>query len=336
MAFNWKNLFSGALTGAGAGSFAGPAGMIGGALIGGLGGAVPKIGNVVNPIMKVGQTASMFSSPLQSKMGATSSYANPFSGFPGGGSVPGFSNAISSVSQPASTLNKSGGGLNFLKGLFGEKPNKALLAGLGLAGASQLIRSPKVPNNPQSVIDYQNMVNSGGSALNQQAQGALSTELSRPFEQVSQEEQDAVLRELERNQKNEEDQIRDLYRNLRPGTDPSTDSAFRRDIGEMNDRYAKTKADTLAQLRRQVSNDFQANRIRQVLAAQGIDAQNMQQRLQAANFDVDRMIDQLNISYQDRKTLRDFLLGTGGQIAVGQLTPPALSLFGNQNTVGVK
>jgi hypothetical protein len=313
----------GAVSGKGAlkrGAIGGLAGFGGGQLAQGMG--LPSFsGSGNNPFSKIGgaignlfggsnayaQTASPVASSLNYSAGAFPSSASP-QGF---GLSPQFS-------QASSVLNKSGGGgLNKLKDMFSGKGN--LLTGLGIAGASQLFGSPDVPELPDSVRQYQEMIRNGGSAINQQAQGALSSELSRPFEQVSQEEQDAVLREIERNQKQEEDQIRDLYRNLRPGTDPSTDSAFRRDLGEMNDRYAKTKADTVAQLRRQVSNDFQANRIRQILAAQGIDQQQMTNLLTANQYDVNRTLQQLDIDDRDKQFLREYLFKFGGNVVANEL-----------------
>jgi hypothetical protein len=307
------------------------------AAVGGLGGfgagslaqsfGVPSFsGSGSNPLSGIGGALGKFfggsnamASTAPSTLSQASSYGNPFSSFMGSasggssmvGAVPGFS-------QASSALNPSGGGgLNKLKDMFKGKGN--LLTGLGIAGASQLFGSPDVPELPDSVRQYQEMVRNGGSALNQQAQGALSSELSRPFEQVSQEEEQAALRQLEKSQKDEEDQIRDLYRNLRPGTDPSTDSAFRRDLGELGDRYAKTKADTVAQLRRQVSNDFQANRIRQILAAQGVDQQQMQNLLAANQYDVDRTLAQLSIDDRDKKFLREYLFGFGGNLVANSL-----------------
>lgn len=312
----------GAVSGKGAlkrGAIGGLAGFGGGQLAQGMG--LPSFsGSGNNPFSKIGgaignlfgsNVYAQTASPMASASNAGQLASNAFSGITSSG--PGVNVGFGrSIVNPGSSS-----GLNKLKDMFKGKGN--LLTGLGIAGASQLFGSPDVPELPDSVRQYQEMIRNGGSAINQQAQGALSAELSRPFEQVSQEEQDAVLREIERNQKQEEDQIRDLYRNLRPGTDPSTDSAFRRDLGEMNDRYAKTKADTVAQLRRQVSNDFQANRIRQILAAQGIDQQQMTNLLTANQYDVNRTLQQLDIDDRDKQFLREYLFKFGGNVVANEM-----------------
>jgi len=89
----------------------------------------------------------------------------------------------------------------------------------------------------------------------------------------------------------------------------------------MNDRYAKTKTDTITQLRRQVSNDFQANRIRQILAAQGIDQSQMQNLLNANQYDVDRTLAQLAIDDRDKQFLRENLFNYGANLTYNQLDP---------------
>lgn len=282
-ALNKGNFFSGAAQGA-------AGGYLGGKLGGGATAKAPKGGG-----------------------GSFSSYLNPMAGFVN----PSAYMAGASGSSIPSSINPTGGSV--LKKFLGN--NKNLLTGLGIAGAGQLIGSPKVPELPQSVIDFQNMVKSGGSALNQKASAALGAELDRPFEQVSAEEEAAAMRQLEKDQANAEKQVRDLYRNLRPGTDPSTDSAFRRDLADVTDQFSRAKVDTLSQLRRQVSNDFQSNRIRQVLAAQGVDQQQMQNLLAANQYDVDRTLLQLQISDRDRQFLREYLTNFGGQLAFNQLDP---------------
>lgn len=226
-----------------------------------------------------------------------------------------FNSMGSAAANPSSAV----GGLNKIGSLFGK--NKLLTTGLGLAAGSQFLKSPKVPELPQSVLDYQEMVKGGGSALNQQATGALSTELNRPFEQVSAEEEAAALRQLEKDQGNELESIKDVYRNARPGTDYSTDSAYKRDVADLNDRFARAKTDTVSQLRRQVSNDFQGNRIRQILAAQGIDQNQMTNMLASSQYDVDRMLAQLQIDDRDKQFLRETIFNTGKDLAVNQLDP---------------
>ena len=309
-----KRAVSGGLQGFGGGSIAKGAGVPSFSGGGSSGGGISSfLSSLFGGGNAYASSAPMNYASNASKLSNVSPWLNPMAS----ASAMNPSSALTNFTTGSSPLSSGGGSLNRLKSLFGG--NKLLTTGLGLAGASQLIRSPEVPELPQSVQDYQSMVRGGGSAINQQAQSALSTELGRPFEQVSAEEEQAALRQLEKDQKLAEDQVRDTYRNLRPGTSPDSDSAFRRDLADVQDRFAKTKTDTVTQLRRQVSNDFQGNRIRQILAAQGIDQQQMQNLLSANQYDVDRMLKQLNIDDRDKQYLRNYLLNFGGNMVASQL-----------------
>lgn len=218
--------------------------------------------------------------------------------------------AASALTQQS---KKSGFGL-------GSLTSNPLLTGLGTMLGSQFIRSPKVPELPQSVIDFQNAARQGNPLQNQAAQ-ALQQQLGQNMEQVSEEEIAAAVRELDRAKEQEVGSIQDIYRSLRPGSDYASDSSYKKDIGDVENRYAIRRADTVSQLRRQVSNDFNNQRAQQIAQASGLGQQQLQSLAQLSQFDLDRQLTQLGIQDRDKQVLRDYLLQFGGNLVNNQLDP---------------
>lgn len=204
-------------------------------------------------------------------------------------------------------------------GFSGLKKNPLLL-GAGIMGASQLIKSPQVPELPQSVMDFQNMARQG-NPLQNQVSAALSQQLGQTQQDASQDEIDALTRQYQNSQDDEVRNLQSLYRSARPGTDYINDSTYQRDLSKINDRYATMRADSVAQLQRQISNDFSGQRAQQISQAAGLSSQQLQQMAQLSQFDLDRQLQQLQITDRDRQTLRDYLLQIGGTLATSQLDP---------------
>lgn len=243
---------------------------------------------------------------------------------PGGG---GPSGGGGGGSLPPSTRG-SGFGFGDLGGII----KNPLFSGLATMLGSQFIRSPKVPELPESVRFFQQQATQG-TPIGNLASERLTEGLNQPFEQVSAEEEGAALRQIERQQEDELRQLTSVYKSLRPGTDILSDSSYARDTANLNQRYADLKTQTIAQLRRQVRSDFNATRAQQILSAQGIDAQRLIQLAQAGQIDMDRLIDQFNIEDRDKLALREYLLSFGGEIVASQIpteNPYAFSNFGQR------
>lgn len=219
----------------------------------------------------------------------------------------------------ASVSSNGGGGvLNSFGGLI--KKNPLATAGIGTSLLGLFAgKSPKAPGLPQSAQDYASQVRGGGSPLNQLATSKLTEGLNQPFQAVSADEEAAATRQLEFDQQREEDQVRDLYRNLRPGSDPSTDSSFQRDLGNVNDRYARLKADTVSQLHRQVYNDYQGQQAQRIGQAGGLDAQTQAAMQQVAQWDIDQIATQFGVDYNDAQQIKSFLMNEGQAIFNSQL-----------------
>jgi len=219
------------------------------------------------------------------------------------------------------------GGGGFLQSLF----NPQTILGSVLTGVGLLKKPPKVPQS-QAFNQYQSQVKSGGTPLGQLGQSKLTEQLNQNYEPLAQPEIDAALRELERNQVIEEDKVRDLYRNLRPGTDPSTDSSFQRDLSTVSDQFSRAKADTLATRTRDTQAIFNQQRVQQIQTALGANEQQMNQLAQIAQLDILQIMTQLNLDYAQAQAFKETFLGLGGDLLRSGLNtqPDILSLFGGQ------
>ena len=127
--------------------------------------------------------------------------------------------------QPAQTAGGGGG-----NGLFGGFNPGMTGAGLGIMGLGHLLQ-PKV-NMPdfQSMPQIQQLSNWQNSA-------------SHPLDpNVAQSIQNTLDIQNEQQLRN----LRDVYKNLRPGTDYTTDSNYQRDLANLNRQMSMTGADAMA------------------------------------------------------------------------------------------
>lgn len=121
---------------------------------------------------------------------------------------------------------QSGGGGPM--GLF-QNPGQGL-AGLGIMGLGQLL-SPKVQapdfGNMQSVQNLQNW--------NSSASHPLDPNVAKSIQDSANIQNEQQLRNL-----------RDTYKNARPGTDYTTDSAYQRDLANLNHQMSQNTSDAMA------------------------------------------------------------------------------------------
>lgn len=93
--------------------------------------------------------------------------------------------------------------------------------------------------------------------------------LGGEFQPMSEDEIAAIMRDIEKSEQDELDFIIDQYKNLRPGADIESDSSFRRDLGEVREKYAKLKQDALAKGRRDVRGEFNDTMLKTLGVATG-------------------------------------------------------------------
>ena len=210
----------------------------------------------------------------------------------------------------AQGVNKTPGSL---LSMFGN-PSKSQLLGAGLLGAGLLKKPPQVQPLPSSVPQLQQQIQGGGSEVGKLGRQALTTQLGQQFDPMSQPEIQASLRQLELEESKAMDQVRDLYRNLRPGSDPSSDSLFRRDIQEITDQFARAKSDTIASRTRELKANFDAQRTQQIQLAIGASDSEMQQLAQLAQLDVDQIAQQLQIDLAQAQQFKNTFIDIGSTL----------------------
>lgn len=161
-----------------------------------------------------------------------SGVGNLFSGMFGGGGGGG-RQVASAMGNPVNynqtiQSGNQGGGSNFLNHIF-KNPSSGM-AGLGALGIGQLL------NRPQKSPDFMN--NPQVQALNNWSQTA-----NHPMDpNVAQAMQNTLGIQNEQQLRN----LRDVYKNLRPGTDYTTDSNYQRDLANLNRGIATQNADAMA------------------------------------------------------------------------------------------
>lgn len=196
--------------------------------------------------------------------------------------------------------SSSGGGGGGPLGLF-QNPGQGL-AGLGIMGLGQAL-TPKVKapdfGGMQSYQNLQNFSNSPHQldpAIQQSIQNSLN---------IQNEQQ---LRNL-----------RDTYKNARPGTDYTTDSAYQRDLANLNRNMSMTGSDAMANASLQ-SNQQQLGNLTNIA---GLDSQKAmmeygQKAQQAQNFsqgfgNIGSMFLQKGIGMPDYSGLAGLFGGKKGQ-----------------------
>lgn len=283
-----KPSWQGGLKGAGIG---GATGYFGSKLLGNFGASNP-MGGTANRIASTGNTLRRANAglpglnPLQRFGAAAKSgfgIGNMFKGFGGGNAYAGTPQAggnlmagarpaLNQVAQAGMQGAGSQGG-SWFNNLFS---NKAAL-GAGLIGGGLFgVGKPQVPELPDSVRNLQANLRQGSP--------------------LGQGEIDAATRQIDEAEGRALDEVRDLYRNIRPGSDPSTDGSFNRDIASVRERFAQQRADTVSGMQR------------------GVNVQNLQQELAAANYDVDLVARKFAQNQEQYETIRNLLLQLGGSL----------------------
>lgn len=365
MPFDWKGLLGGVAKGALGGSPFGLPGAVVGGVTGGVTGAFGKdIDKKLTGNSQSGMTQNLLNvaglagggSTLGKALGSSGGF-NPLkqlgSMFGGGGSGANITSAMFPGGGNPQFLSPSqlqyqnsmlpGGGFGFggsggsggtsqessVSSKLGSLIKNPLLQGIGTMIGSQFIRSPKVPELPQSVVDFQNTLKQGNPLQNQASQ-ALMQQLSQTQQNLGQPEIDAINRQYDLAQEQELKSVDAMYKSLRPGTDPMTDTAYQKDLARVRDRYATLRADSVANAQRQISNDFATQRAQQITQAAGLSNQQLQQLATLSQYDLDRQLSQLNIDYADKQVLRDYILQLGGNIVASnyQQRNPFADLFG--------
>jgi hypothetical protein len=169
--------------------------------------------------------------------------------------------------SPMTSMAQGGQGGGFLNSIF--KNPAAGVGGLGVMGLGQLM------NKPTKMPDF------GSNPAVQQLQG-WSSQANHPMDPNV---QAAMQHTLDIQNEQQLRNLRDVYKNLRPGTDYTTDSAYQRDLANLNRSIAQNNADAMAgqqfnSNQQQLGNltNMAQLQVGQQMGQAGIDAQRQQQQ----------------------------------------------------------
>ncbi len=242
---------------------------------------------------------------------------SPATGIPGGtiGSLAKTA-ASGAVGATGAELTKSGG--SSLLSAF--KPSGTQLLGTGLLASGLMKPLPKAPELPSSISNLSSQIQGGGSEIGRLGKAALTTQLNQQYDPMSEPEIQASLRQLEIDRGNEENSVRDFYRNIRPGSDEFTDSALRDDLNNLRERFAKARSDTVATRTRETKSTFDAQRTQQIQMSIGASDSEMAQLAQLAQLDVNQISQQLQIDLQQATLFKETFLNLGASL----VSPPSV------------
>lgn len=312
-----SGLFGGAAKGVGNLASKGMSGIsnIGSQLLSGFGG-----GGGLNSIFKgsspissgIGSGMNNYSTMASSTPGALMAL-NQNRGFSGilGNGLSGVANAFApaakrTVNSLASGATKGGMGGNIwnaLKG-FGGSQYAGPAIGLATLFGSQLIQNPKAPALPAEFQQYMQQQMNGGNpyqqAIGKYNMGVLSGEDQGAYNAAVEGVDQAYQQELEN--------LRAAYRSARPGSDITTDAAFKRDEAELAQRYAQRKALVMDQVQGQAS-DRLSNLGQQ-------QSQGMQSGIDAI---INNQNTQLGMDYDKTSGFRNAIAGIGSNMFTGPM-----------------
>ena len=287
------------------------------------------MGSVFGGLGKVAQTAGPLLSLFNPGVGAATTLGGSFLG--GKGAKQGIASGQPGYGQLSpnqlSEQNEKNSPFSFLNPFTDMFKSPGTKLGSALLGTGLNKNFPKVPALPQSVEELRSRAEAGGGPMAQFGGEKLKGLLGQQFQPLNQPEIDASLRQLNLEQTKAEDQVRDLYRNIRPGSDPSSDSSFRRDVQEVQDQFARAKSDTVATRTRDVKSQFDQQRLAQIQLALGADAQEMSQLSEIAQLDINQIMAQLNIDYASALNFKQVFQELGGNLLLSGMNSNPLFGF---------
>ncbi len=194
------------------------------------------------------------------------------------------------------------------------------MLGAGALGLGLLKGFPDVPQTTPALDQIQSQIQAGGGPLGQQARDVLSGQLSRQFDPLTDAEITAATRQIDEAEKRAEDQIRDVYRSIRPGTSEFTDTALAQELEDNRICFAHQRADTVAGLTRGAQDRFNQQQFAQVQQALGASDQEIAQLSQIAQLEIGQIMAQLGLDAEQARLFKETFLNLGSSL----IQPPGL------------
>lgn len=190
---------------------------------------------------------------------------------------------------------------------------KGMLPGIATMLMSRFIQNPSAPKLPGSVQDLQSRMR---QPINPAAMQAMNNMITQPFQPMNEAEIQAALQQLNQEEEDALNAHRDVYKNIRPGSDPLTDSTMAKDEALIRDKFARAKADTIAGRTRDLQNIHTQNVLNATKMATGLSEQEIQNEVEAANYDIEEIMNKFNMDYADAVKLRDAVLEMGSKMTL--------------------
>ena len=237
-----------------------------------------------------------------------------------------YNTAAGSMAGPSAataTGTSQGGGF----GLGGLVKNPATLLGLGLMGASAIPQTPSY-QQPSSVQDLRNQINSGGTALGQQTQSELSSLISNPVGSMFAGEAPASNAYAQQNMALLDQSMQQDMSTL----DSQYAAAGMGNSGEHNqarqqlmDKYAQQKQDMLTTLTYQNTQSDITSKMSALSQASGMDQNTLNDLAGLTGLDVTAAATKYSVDANSINSLRQ-MLGTAGTL----LTAGGMGLLGGR------
>ena len=164
------------------------------------------------------------------------------------------------------------------QGAFSMFNNPQTKGGLAMMGMSRFMPTPKMPGLPVSADELRQRT----------AQGVDLSSV-----QLTPEEEAAILRPLERQKQDAMEALKARYRNLQPGSDPESNSAFKKDMERINAEYDPIFADALTN----ATSSRRGQRLQEITT-------DVNQRAMIAQMDIDQIMAQYGLDYQSAYDLK--------------------------------
>jgi len=201
------------------------------------------------------------------------------------------------------------------KEFFGDPQN---LLGTALLGGGLLKQFPEAPDISAQTQQLRQQV--GGGPLGEQARGVLSQNLDRQFEPLSDEEITAVTRDIDRQEEEAKERVRETFRNVRPGTSELTDTALAQELRNVEREFAQLREDAIAGRTRTAEDRFRSQQLADIQTAIGASDQEFNQLAQIAQLDVNQIAQQLQLDIEQAQLFKETMLGLGQRALFPQPT----------------
>ena len=177
-------------------------------------------------------------------------------------------------------------------GSFMDMFQNPLLQGLGIMGAGNFIGgSPKLPSfNTPEVEAYKNF-HAGG---------------------ISPEAEASINRTVDINQDQQMKNLRDTYKNVRPGTDYTTDSAYQMDLANLQRKQTLDRSDAIAN------------------ASLGFSQQEMQKASELAQLSIGEIMLRTGMEAEEASQIKQMFGNVGSMFMTKGLFPDAFKEFSVQ------